>query len=1312
MNFKTPRETSPPPGQWRWIEWTLRYGLALMTVTVAFGFRQAVISWAGPGLPTYITFYPAVMVTALIGGFGPGLVATALSGAVVACWVVPLIGPFAVTSPVESIGLFIFAAMGLFMSVFAELYRRNRGKVADYNREAALRESQSRMATVFRISPAGIFVTRLSDGLYLDANDAYLRMIGYTAEETIGHTSLELKVWANPSDRDRVIGLIQKQGRADNFEVQFRRKSGETVELLASALYWEQDGEACLLGTLVDISERKKAEEALSKARDELETRVHDRTIELWQSVALVQAGRKRFRDALDRLPAYLVLLSPDHQVLFSNRYFEERFGKVSGQRCYEHLFQRTGPCEDCKAVEVLRTNEPQWREWLGPDGRDYDVHNFPFTDVDGSKLVMKVGIDITDRKRAEAELEKHRSHLEELILERTAQLESANTQFRAEIIERRRAEDALRASRAAALNLMEDAVEARRQTEEASVALRESQADLSRAQAVGNIGSWRLNLRRNELLWSDENHRIFGIPQGTPLTYESFLGTVHPDDRARVEEKWAAGMRGEPCDVEHRILVNGVVKWVSERTELEFDEQGVVIGGFGTSQDITERKGAEETLRRNRDRSELLAKTMGELLQSDDPQPLIETLCRRVMEHLNCQAFFNFLVDEQAGRLRLNAYAGIPEEEAVKLEWLDYGVAVCGCVAAEGCRIIAEHIPTRDDPRTDLVRSFGIKAYACHPLIGPGNKTIGTLSFGTRDRETFDEDALSLMKSVADHAAIAMERVNALRALQRAHDELEQRVAERTEELRRVSRYVRGLIEASLDPLVTISTDGRITDLNRAMELATGRSRSDLAGSDFSAYFTEPYQAQEGYERVLTEGQVTNYPLTIRHESGSTMDVLFNATTYKNDEGEVQGVFAAARDVTERLRIEQALRNSERLLAEAQRIAHLGGWDWNILADTLRWSDEMFRLFGFEPQAFPVNYARFLECVHPDDRDRVMKSVKDALDESHPYDVLYRIVLPGASERMIHAQAEVMFNEAGIPVRMLGTALDITEQVRAEEEARLRQQQLVQADKMVSLGFLVSGVAHEINNPNHSIMTNVAALAGVWESTQPILEGFYKDFGDFVLGGYDYSESRGKIPEMFANTLASSKRIELIVTELRDFARYSPREKMAAVDPNAVLKSAIILVANLIQKSTDRLYVTYGDPVPPVLGNFQRIEQVLINLLQNACRALPSRDRAIYLTTSHTPGSKMIIIEVRDEGVGIPEEDMTHLGDPFFTTRRAMGGTGLGLWVSFNIIHEHGGTLTFHSREGEGTRAVLALPIHQDPDSPRITERTREEEV
>jgi len=181
----------------------------------------------------------------------------------------------------------------------------------------------------------------------------------------------------------------------------------------------------------------------------------------------------------------------------------------------------------------------------------------------------------------------------------------------------------------------------------------------------------------------------------------------------------------------------------------------------------------SEEALQHSLRRFELLADTAGKLLRASEPQKAVESVCRSVMEYLDCQAFFNFLVNEEAGKLHLNACTGIPGEEARRIEWLDYGIAVCGCAARDGERIVAEYIPTTPDERTELVKSYGIKAYACHPLLGPGGKVLGTLSFGTSRRETFSADDLSLMKAVTDQVATAMTRLNDEQALRKNVTEL-----------------------------------------------------------------------------------------------------------------------------------------------------------------------------------------------------------------------------------------------------------------------------------------------------------------------------------------------------------------------------------------------------------------------------------------------------------------------------------------------------------------------------------------------------------
>ena len=172
-------------------------------------------------------------------------------------------------------------------------------------------------------------------------------------------------------------------------------------------------------------------------------------------------------------------------------------------------------------------------------------------------------------------------------------------------------------AGRVACINVVVEEVTERKRTEEA---LCQSQIDMDRAQEVGQIGSWRLDVRRNVLTWSDETHRIFGVPKGTPMSYEAFLEIVHPDDRQYVDTRWQAGLRGEPYDIEHRIVVGRKVKWMREKAYLEFDDEGELLGGFGIVQDITDRKQIEEELRKSRDELELRVRERTiELAKSQD---------------------------------------------------------------------------------------------------------------------------------------------------------------------------------------------------------------------------------------------------------------------------------------------------------------------------------------------------------------------------------------------------------------------------------------------------------------------------------------------------------------------------------------------------------------------------------------------------------------------------------------------------------------------------------------------------------------------
>lgn len=276
---------------------------------------------------------------------------------------------------------------------------------------------------------------------------------------------------------------------------------------------------------------------------------------------------------------------------------------------------------------------------------------------------------------------------------------------------------------------------------------------------------------------------------------------------------------------------------------------------------------------------------------------------------------------------------------------------------------------------------------------------------------------------------------------------------------------------------------------------------------------------------------------------------------------------------------------------------------------------------------------------------------------------------------------------------------LEIIERKRSADELQVRQKQLLHADKMSSLGVLTSGVAHEINNPNGLIQLSLSQLSKSWPDVVPILEEHYQRHGDFKLGWFNYSRMREEIPQMLDEMTDSSHKIKRIVEDLKDFARRNDSGYNDSVEFDGVIKAALRLVDNQLRKSTNHFSAEMLEELPPFRGNGHRIEQVVVNLVLNACQALTSSQQAIRLRTGRLPEEGMVYLEVEDEGCGMEVELLERITDPFFTTKREVGGTGLGLSVSDGIVKDHQGRMEFSSEFGQGMRVRLSLPIYQETD-------------
>jgi polar amino acid transport system substrate-binding protein len=277
--------------------------------------------------------------------------------------------------------------------------------------------------------------------------------------------------------------------------------------------------------------------------------------------------------------------------------------------------------------------------------------------------------------------------------------------------------------------------------------------------------------------------------------------------------------------------------------------------------------------------------------------------------------------------------------------------------------------------------------------------------------------------------------------------------------------------------------------------------------------------------------------------------------------------------------------------------------------------------------------------------------------------------------------------------------AQEVVERKRALEELKLHQDKLIQTDKMASLGILVAGVAHEINNPNGLILLNMPILREVYHDADEVLEARYRHQGDFMLGGLPYSRMRNEVPCMLEDMQEGANRIKRIVEDLKDFARQDISAATEPVDFNGVVLAAVRLVDSTIRSATNHFETDYSPLLPVIQGNAQRIEQVVVNLLLNACQSLPDTERRISLATFYDQKSAAVIFRLTDEGTGIAPEHIPHLTDPFFTTKRESGGTGLGLSVSTTIIKEHNGSLEFDSSPDSGTTVTLTIPCNRRSD-------------
>jgi PAS domain S-box-containing protein len=681
-------------------------------------------------------------------------------------------------------------------------------------------------------------------------------------------------------------------------------------------------------------------------------------------------------------------------------------------------------------------------------------------------------------------------------------------------------------------------------------------------------------------------------------------------------------------------------------------------------------------------------------LIREGNIEALYERLLDIVISLMSADMGSMQVLAPERGELWLLAWRGFHPESAAFWEWVRLDSAsTCGQALSSGHRILVSDIEACDwmagTADLDAYRRSGIRAVQSTPLLSRSGRLLGMMSTHWREPRQPADRALRIMDVLARQAADLIERTQAEAALR-----------ESEERCRRLA-YI---VESSDDAIISMTLDGVVTSWNKGAERLSGYTAEEAIGQAIQFFVPANRHPEEDaiLARIKEGDRVEPYDTVRKRKDGSLVDISLMVAPIKDSTGRVIGASKIARNISERLYAERALRESEARLKAAVDLVKLGRYAWNPQTNELQWDDTLRAMWGLAAGA-PVDYEVWRAGVHPDDLARVEAAIQRCTDPRGDgvYEIEYRVIgKTDGVERWIATRGQTNF-ENNVPVSFFGVALEVTDRKHIEralerrveartreleeannalrsqiEKRKIAEAEVQQLQRLDAIGQITSGVAHDFNNLLSVVLTNARLLSHT-------VQGPYEKEGiELIRSAADGGA------KLIAQLLAFSRKQQL-----------EPYE----VDLNSRMAGMGDLLGVTLG-GTVQLNTIFAPDLWPALVDPNQIEMIVLNLAINARDAMQPGG-TLTIETFNTviesesfrpeepPPGDYVVLAVKDTGTGIPDDVLLHVFEPFFTTKGPGKGSGLGLAQVFGFAKQSGGGVRIETRLGQGTAVKVFLP-------------------